>query len=338
MDAVGLGALNVDRLYRVASLLQDGESFGDDFGEYPGGSAANTIYALARLGMSTGFFGAVGDDPEGRLLLRSFTRAGTDTSGICVKRKARTGIALAISDRQGSRSLYIFPGANSLLTASDVDMAVIGRCRLVHMSSFLGEGQQALQRELLDALPQQAALSFAPGLLYVVKGWQWLQPFLRRASVVFMNGDELGRLTGERLLPGIARCLEAGAGSVVVTLGAGLPLVGDERLGEAPDMEVVRAPVPPGHGRDVRIVALVGRPDGCYLVEASIARRGRLEATGAGDAFAAGFLFGYLEGKGPVECGRLGHTEASFMLTKPGARSGLPNRAVLLNRVKSLFA
>ena len=79
---VGLGALNVDRIFRVESLLSDGESAVQEEGVFPGGSAANTIYGLARLGVGTGFCGAVGDDSAGKLLIRDLKRVGADTSRI----------------------------------------------------------------------------------------------------------------------------------------------------------------------------------------------------------------------------------------------------------------
>ena len=59
---IGLGALNVDRIFRVERLLADGESALTDGGTFAGGSAANTVYGLARLGIKTGFCGAVGKD------------------------------------------------------------------------------------------------------------------------------------------------------------------------------------------------------------------------------------------------------------------------------------
>ena len=60
VEVIGLGALNMDNIYRVERILDDGEAVVKDFAAFAGGSAANTIYGLARLGVSTGFIGAVG--------------------------------------------------------------------------------------------------------------------------------------------------------------------------------------------------------------------------------------------------------------------------------------
>ena len=62
-----------------------------------------------------------------------------------------------------------------------------------------------------------------------------------------------------------------------------------------------------------------------------------LDTTGAGDAFATGFLYGLLNGKGLEECGRLGGIVAQFCITKMGARQGLPTFNELAQRYQELY-
>ncbi len=74
-DVVGFGALNVDVLFKVDRLAKaEEESFVEDYTEACGGSAANTIVALARLGCKTGFIGKVADDREGKLQIDCFNK------------------------------------------------------------------------------------------------------------------------------------------------------------------------------------------------------------------------------------------------------------------------
>ena len=83
-------------------------------------------------------------------------------------------------------------------------------------------------------------------------------------------------------------------------------------------------------GRGVKIVAVKLGGDGCYVTDGH--ERYRIEpfkvdtvdTTGAGDAFCAGFLYGLVNGKNLLECGRLGNFVASRCVTKMGARAGLP--------------
>ena len=62
------------------------------------------------------------------------------------------------------------------------------------------------------------------------------------------------------------------------------------------------------------------------------------DTTGAGDAFATGFLYGLLNGKGLEECGRLGGLVAQFSIIKMGARQGLPTLAELAQRYRELYS
>ena len=66
---IGFGALNMDYLYGVKQTVLDGEVPIDHIKAAPGGSAANTIYGLAKLGVRTGFVGAIGDDEQGETCL-----------------------------------------------------------------------------------------------------------------------------------------------------------------------------------------------------------------------------------------------------------------------------
>ena len=141
IQVIGLGALNIDYIYKVERILEDGEAVAEEAKSFPGGSAANTIYGLGKLGMSVGFCGVVGDDGEGKLLLRDFKAVGVDTSHIKAKKRARTGSVLCLSDRRGRRSLYVLPGANNLLKLSDLDLKFINQAEMLHLSSFAGDKQ-----------------------------------------------------------------------------------------------------------------------------------------------------------------------------------------------------
>ncbi|MFH1087710.1 MAG: PfkB family carbohydrate kinase, partial [Chloroflexota bacterium] len=118
-EIVGFGALNMDSILQVTEIVTEGEAVVHDVKQYPGGSAANTTYALARLGMSAGFVGAVGNDSNGKKLVHALARVGVDTAEIKTK-QAATGTALCLSDTLGRRAIYLHPGANGLLSPQDV--------------------------------------------------------------------------------------------------------------------------------------------------------------------------------------------------------------------------
>jgi len=315
IEVVGLGALNIDHIYKVEHILDDGEAVVLDTCLSPGGSAANTIYGLAKLGMKTGFSGVVGDDDGGRILLQDFQQVGVDITNIRVKKGAKTGSVLCLSDKLGRRSLYVLPGANNLLTINDLDFTHINQARMLHLSSFADDRQFKVVLELVDKLDSSVKLSFAPGALYAVKGLKALAPILKRTHLLFINENEIRQLTGEDVIGGAESCLRQGCQKVVVTVGTG------KRLRKA---------IAVGYIRDAEheyIIEPVSRDIGAEV-----------DTTGAGDAFAAGFIYGLLKGKGLEECSRLGNIVAQFCITKIGAREGLPTLNQLAQHYRGLYS
>jgi ribokinase len=315
IEIAGLGALNIDHIYKVERILDDGEAVVLETCSSPGGSAANTIYGLAKLGMKTGFSGVVGNDDDGRTLLQDFQKVGVDTSRIRIKRGAKTGSVLCLSDKLGKRSLYVLPGANNQLTIDDLDPAYINQARMLLLSSFAQDKQLKVVLELVDRLDSPVKLSFAPGALYAVKGLKNLAPILRRTYLIFLNQSEIRQLTSKDVIAGAESCLKQGCQMVVVTLGTGEKLKKTAAIGYIRDAE---------HE---------------YIIEPlSRETRAEVDTTGAGDAFAAGFIYGLLKGKGLEECGRLGSIVAQFCITKTGAREGFPTLNELAQRYQALYS
>lgn len=321
IEVVGLGALNIDHLYQVERILDDGEAVTNEAKSFPGGSAANTIYGLAKLGVNTGFIGVVGNDTKGKTLVNDFQRVGVDTGQIRIKGGAETGSVLCLSDRLGRRSLYVSPGANNLLTMDDLDLTYISQARMLHISSFANDRQFQILLELINGLAPSTKVSFTPGAIYAAKGLKALSPILSRTYTLFVNQNEIHQLTGEDIINGAEMCLGQGCRIVTVTLGKGMKLT----LGKGNSQRAVNAT---GYIRDA---------ENEYAIEPTSQDIGQeVDATGAGDAFATGFLYGLLNGKGLKECGRLGDIVAQFSITKLGARQGLPSLNELSQRYLEL--
>ena len=306
----------MDYLYKVERPLDDGEVVVKESKSFPGGSAANTIYGLARFGVSTGFIGVVGDDADGKILLGDFQKVGVDTSQIKVKPEAETGSVLCLSDKLGRRSLYVSPKANNLLTIDDLNLTYINQAGLLHISSFADDRQFKILLGLINGLSLSVKVSFAPGALYASKGLEALASILGRAHVLFINQDEIRQLSGKDVIAGAETCLEQGCHIVAVTLGKGMRLEGAETTAV-------------GYIRDARHEYII-EPNRQNIVSEA-------DTTGAGDAFATGFLYGLLKEKGLKECGLLGDIVARFSMSKIGARQGLPTTNELAQRYRELY-
>jgi ribokinase len=291
-DAVGFGALNIDKLFMVNKIASaEEESVIIDYEEACGGSAANTTVALARLDCKVGFIGKVANDKEGKMLLQDFRKEGVDTTNVIVAKHGRSGNVMGFVDENGDRALYIDPGVNDEIELKELSTECIFQTRYLHLTSFVGEKSLQTQKELLQILPKSALVTFDPGAVYARESFNKLRPIIRRTNVIMPNLSELKLLTGKTdYRKGAEFLLSEGISIVAVKLGANGCYVTDGRK--------------------------------AYLIEAYPVKV--VDTTGAGDAFCAGFLCGLIRGKNLYDCGKTGNFVASRCIMKVGARTGLP--------------
>lgn len=293
-DVIGFGALNVDTLLKVDKIAgAEEESFIHDYTEACGGSAANTMVGLARLGASVGFVGKVADDHEGQLQIDCFQKEGVNTDGIIHSPKGKSGVCLGFVDKKGARALYINPGVNDLIEFREIQAPYITDTHFLHLSSFVGEKSFRAQKKLMSFLPDSVKVSFDPGSLYAQKGLAAIEPIIQNSFVMMPNALELKLLTGETGIPeGAQKLIEMGVEIVAVKMGDKGCYVsnGEEKM----TLQPYKVPV--------------------------------VDTTGAGDAFDAGFLYGLVHNRTLEDCGKLGNFVASRSVMKMGARDGLPTR------------
>ena len=292
-DVVGFGALNVDKLYKVNRIVgPEEEGFIINCQEACGGSAANAIVGLARLGCKVGFIGKVAIDREGKMLMDDFRREGVATKGVIRVKTGRSGIVMGFVDEKGDRALYVDPGVNDTLEFEEINKEYASRTEFLHMTSFVGEKSFETQKKLVESLPENVKVSLDPGALYARKGIKQLGSMITRSFAVMPNAKELALLTGiEDYVAGAEKLLGMGVKVVAVKLGSMGCYVTDGN--ESHHIEAFKVPV--------------------------------VDTTGAGDAFCAGFLYGLINKKSLYECGRIGNFVASRCIMKMGARAGLPS-------------
>jgi len=310
MDVVGLGALNVDLIYEVdlaflgieagrermakdeefKELLNLLRNKGRLKSKSGGGSAANTIYALAKTGFSTGYVGKVGRDEEGKFLLRELKMVGVDISKI--QKDEKSGLCIALSDRKGERSILVLPYANDELSYSEVNLNYLNGAKFVHITSFAGNEPFQVQKRIARQL--KTKISFNPGEPHIKRGIEELGPILERTFLLFATGKEIEMLTGKGYKEGTRILLNYGIKIVVCTLGGegSYVLSGKEKL---------RIPA-----EKVEVV----------------------DTTGAGDVYAAGFLAGLLKKFTLFECARLA-TRVAAQSIKGYGRNSYPDRRLV---------
>lgn len=162
-DVIGFGALNVDVLFKVNQLAgADEESFVESFTVACGGSAANTVVGLTRLGCKTGFIGKVADDREGKLQLDCFKTEGVNTEGIIEAAKGKSGSVMGYVDRKGARALYVNSGVNDAIETRELKWEYVSQTKFLHLTSFVGENSFRTQKKVLGSLPSDVKISFDP--------------------------------------------------------------------------------------------------------------------------------------------------------------------------------
>ncbi len=309
-DAVGFGALNLDLTYRVDDdlldelELQPGEEVWSDdppdgllsklagrsqrLGHSGGGSAANTMVAMARAGYRVTYIGKVGSDPHGEFLLKDLKNERVDISGI--RQGGRSGLCVTlVSSSIRDRVLLVFPGTNDTLQYMDMHLGIANQSRLLHLTSFVGDTPFEAQKALIAKLDSKVLVSFDPGMIYARRGLSDLRPILARTDVMLPSESDVEILTGLPWKKGCARLREEGPSVVACTLGArGSFVMSDEG-------SFFRSAVP-------------------FLAQ---------DTTGAGDVYAAGFLAGILAGKSLQDCARHASLWSSQSATGVG-RSAYP--------------
>lgn len=304
LDVIGFGALNVDKLYNVNKIAhEDGEGFITDCNQFCGGSAANTIIGLSRLGMKTGFIGKVSDDSDGDLLLKNLQKEAVNTRGIIINENGRSGNVIGFVDKAGQRALYVDPGVNDLILPEEIDLDYVENTKILHLSSFIGESIR-VQEYILNEIPDDITVSLDPGRIYAERGLDFLKNILNRTDIILINEEELKHLTGNRYSTyeeGARILFEHGISTVVIKRGDKGSYITNE--------------------------------DENYIIEPFNVEC--IDTTGAGDAFNAGFIYGFMKGKEIQKCGQIGNLVASYCIQEQGAIKGLPaiNEIIKLSMV-----
>lgn len=279
-EVIGFGALNVDKLYSVENIVgADEESFIKSETSTPGGSAANTIVGLARLGCDTSIIGKIAEDDDGDLIEYNLAINGVYTNNLIYSESGSTGKCLGFVDKDGERCLYIDPGVNDEIKIGEINPLYIMRCKIMHYTSFVGDSFKT-QIEMLEKLSQDTILSFDPGMLYVQKGFDELKPILDRTDILLINESELRILCENSDAPVkdlVINFLDLGIGTIVVKQGSdGVYAISNSEECQVDAYE-------------------------CDVVD----------TTGAGDSFNSGFLYSYLKGYGLEKSCRIANWVAS---------------------------
>lgn len=248
-----------------------------------GGGGTNTSVAFSRFELRTGYIGKIGDDTDGETILEVLKKEKVQFLGR-IEKGAISGYSIVLDSKENNRTILTYKGVNDNLKFSELNFRKI-KTKWLYLSSLLGQSFET-QKKLVQILKKRGVkIAFNPSE-YLIKEKN-LKPILRLCDVVILNKEEAQLLTKEKDL-----------------------LLGLHKLG--PKIVVIT-------DKNKRIFAYDGNKK-YYLIPHKIRV---VERTGAGDAFASGFVAGLIAGKSIKESLGLGLRESESVIKYFGAKNKL---------------
>ncbi len=279
VEVTSVGDINVDLVCSnlVDMPSRDSQVLVDDLFMSSGGCAANFAKAASRLGLKTRLFGKMADDIYGEFLRGELS--GVD---LHLAKGSKTGVTYALTFRDGSRSFLTYPGSNREFGVGDIDLDLV-EGGFLHVASFFLQGLRGDTRDLLaHARGKGMVCSFDTG--WDPGGWsesdrELVIDILEAVDIFFPNLREAEAITGL----------------------SDVEEVCDSLLDMGPDIIALKL------GSEGSFIAGGGKRFSVEPLEVDV-----VDSTGAGDVFAAGFIYGRCRGFGLQESGRFASAAAAL--------------------------
>ncbi|MBB3974782.1 adenosine kinase [Hansschlegelia beijingensis] len=274
--------------------------------EASGGSAANTLAGLGSFGGRAAFVGRVKADPLGQAFRHDITAVGVDFDTPAAPDGVSTARCFVLVTPDGERTMSTYLGACQALSVDDIDEAAVKSSKVVYLEGYLWDPPAAKEAfRKAAALAHEAGRKVALTLSDSFCVDRYRAEFLALlrdgdVDILFANDSELKALYETGDIDAAVEAVARDAKLAAVTLGAeGCVIVqGDERI---------RVPAAPVDGEIV-------------------------DKTGAGDLFAAGFLYGYTNDLDLKRAAELGSLAAAEVISHVGARPQVDLRSLAQGR------
>lgn len=311
-----LGDIAIDLSYQVRSLPEEGgEAFASGQRTGLGGSATNTAVALAALGERPQLIARLGNDPWGDVALAELARLGVATGAIVRDPAAPTQVVTVIVAASGERTMVTCRGANAYLTPDEVTARFPADIGILHLS-----GYAFVAAPQCDAARHAAALARARGVRVTLDIPAGVGPLAReRLQALFPDIDTLMLGPADAIALASAQGTQGTAGDGSAEAGA--PKGGSAALSAVRALRVrgVATVILKRGAAGVTVVTNGPTGDEAIAeVPALLARS--IDATGAGDAFAAGYVAAIANGLDPADAAFFGNALGALAVETEGAQ------------------
>jgi sugar/nucleoside kinase (ribokinase family) len=265
-----------------------------------GGSAANTIHGLARLGVETGFIGKTGTDETGRFFESDMKNSGIRP--LLLKSETHAGRAMALISPDSERTFATYLGAAVELSPEDIKPEHFAGYRYFHIEGYLVQNHALIKRAVELAKDNGLMVSLDMASYNVVEdNLEFLKEIVAGyVDIVFANEEEAKAFTG----------LE--------------PEEAVDHFGKLCDIAVVKT------GKDGSLIRRGNELVRINAIEANV-----IDTTGAGDLYAAGFLYGLIKGFNLQKCGELGSLLAGKTIEVIGPKMSDEQWAAIVHKIKN---
>ena len=254
-----------------------------------GGSAGNTIRAMARLGTEVGFIGKVGEDTTGDFYIQALTNLGIEP--VVFRGEEKSGKCVSLVSPDGERTLVTHLGAALELEATEIEPSIFEGYDCLYVEGYLVQNHELIEKAAATA--KQCGLKVAIDLAsfnVVAENLEFLRRLVKEyVDIVFANEDEAKTFTCE-----------------------GNPVNALQQISEMCELAVVKI------GTKGALIK-----QGSEVVHVGImAAAKRVDTTGAGDFYSAGFMAGLCEGLTLRQCGTIGAITAGKVIEVVGTTFG----------------
>lgn len=270
---------------------------------HSGGGGTNTAATFAAQGFKTAYCGVIGEDPEGEEVLRELKEKRIETEFVFRTDKKPTNVSVIFSTPK-ERTILVYKGASETLAVSKIPWFRIKNTKWFYLAPF-SEKLTEVFKDLKDfAEKNQIKTMVNPSIPQLKLAPKILYPLLQKIDILMLNQEEGRVLVKSNLMRGEKLVKEIGKifpGILILTNGENRVLISESN----------------------------------FLYSALPLKTKVLDKTGAGDAFGAGFLAGYIKSEGDINKSlKLAVANSASCIKKWGAKEGLLNKNQGFKKVK----
>ena len=261
--------------------------------ETSGGSAANTLAGVAQLGGNCAFIGRVKNDKLGEIFTKEIIKTGTFFKTPPTIGGPSTARCLILVTPDAERTMCTYLGASVLLEPKDLDLSIIKKAKILYLEGYLFDNPTAKNAfysaaKISKESNKKVALSLSDSFCVNRHREDFLDLLINHIDILFANESEIISLFKSSNLEEALFKIKGKCEIAIITCGA-------------------KGSIIISQDEELKINAYnLGKV---------------IDTTGAGDLYASGFLYGYVNDKDLLNCGKIGSICASKIITQLGSRS-----------------